>query len=165
MIRQMTLDDIRDVQYIALTSWRHTFQDDIPSEVLEDFINRSYSELMLRKQLEKTTILIATDLQGLPVGYLSHTPIDEDGECEVTALHVLPSHLESGYEELLLNAALDLLHSAQRIDVYVDERANELQHFYVDHGFLHVESFPELFEGIPVETIHYSLPVRQPVYM
>lgn len=164
MIRHMTLDDIQDVQYIALTSWRHMFQEHIPSDVLEAFIDRSYSELMLRKQLEKTTILLATDTQGLPVGYLSHTPIDEDGECEVTALHVLPSHLESGYEESLLNAALKLLHEANCIDVYIDEQVNELQHFYLEQGFVHVESFPELFEGIPVDTAHYSLPVNQLAY-
>ncbi|WP_153732290.1 GNAT family N-acetyltransferase [Sporosarcina obsidiansis] len=165
MIRQMTLDDIRDVQYIALTSCCHTFQDYIPTEVLEAFIDRSYSDLMLRKQLEKTTILIAMDPQMLPVGYLSHTPIDEDGECEVTALHVLPSHQQSGYEEMLLSAALDKLRDAQQIDVYLDNRADELGNFYVDQGFLLVESFQELFEGLPVETIHYSLPVKQPVYM
>ncbi|GKV65455.1 MULTISPECIES: GNAT family N-acetyltransferase [Sporosarcina] len=164
MIRHMTLDDIQDVQYIALTSWRYIFQEHIPPEVLETFIDRSYSELMLRKQMEKTTILIAADLQGLPVGYLSYTPIDEDGECEVTALHVLPSHLDSGYEELLLNAALELLHQATCIDVYIDEHANELQHFYLKHGFVLVESFPELFEGIPVDTAHYSLPVNQLAY-
>ncbi|WP_301108517.1 GNAT family N-acetyltransferase [Sporosarcina sp.] len=164
MIRHMTLEDIKDVQYIALTSWRHMFQEHIPLEVLEAFIDRSYSELMLRKQLEKTTILIATDSQGLPVGYLSYTPIDEDGECEVTALHVLPSHLESGYEELLLTAALELLHQANCIDVYIDEQANELQNFYLEQGFVLVESFPEIFEGIPVETAHFSLPVNQLVY-
>lgn len=164
MIREMTVHDIQDIRYIALTSYCHLFQDKVPQDALEIFIDRSYSDLMLTEQMERTTVLLATDQQGVPVGFLSHTPIDEDQECEVTALHVLPSHQYEGHERMLLETALDLLQDARQIDVYVDDSACELQAFYEDQGFHPVESFPELFVGIQVETIHYSLPVRQPVY-
>lgn len=165
MIRKMTVDDIKDVQQIALTSWRYMFEDHIPTEVLEAFIDRTYSDLMLKKQIEKTTVLLAIDPSGATVGYLSYTPIDVDGESEVTSLHMLPKHLESGYEELLLAEALQSLSEAQNVDVYVDERSHDLQAFYVKQGFVLVESFQEEFEGLPVETIHYSLPIKQHAHM
>ncbi|MDV6378495.1 GNAT family N-acetyltransferase [Sporosarcina sp. GW1-11] len=161
MIRKMTVDDIKDVQQIALTSWRYMFGEYIPEEVLIGFIDRTYSDLMLKKQIEKTTVLLAIDPQGLPVGYISYTPIDIDGESEVTALHMLPSHLNSGYEELLLAEALQSLSEAQNVDVYVDERSHDLQAFYVNQGFVLVESIQEEFEGLPVETLHYTLQIKQ----
>lgn len=164
MIRKMTVDDIKDVQQIALTSWRYMFAEYIPEEVLVDFIDRTYSDLMLKKQIEKTTVLLAIDPQGLTVGYISYTPIDIDGESEVTALHMLPSHLESGYEELLLADALQSLSEAQNVDVYLDERSHDLQAFYVNQGFVLVESFQESFEGLPVETLHYSLQIKKPAH-
>ncbi|AXI00308.1 N-acetyltransferase [Sporosarcina sp. PTS2304] len=161
MIRKMTVDDIKDVQQIALTSWQYMFGEYIPEEVIQSFIERTYSDLMLKKQIEKTTVLLAIDSQEQTVGYLSYTPIDVDGESEVTALHMLPSHLNCGYEELLLTEALQSLSTAQNVDVYVDERSRDLQEFYSKNGFVLVESFQEEFEGIPVETIHYSLPIKQ----
>lgn len=164
MIREMTVNDIQDIRYIALTSYRNLFQELIPQDALEMFIDRSYSDLMLTEQMERTTVLLATDSRGTPVGFLSHTPVDEDRECEVTALHVLPSHQHEGHERMLLETALDLLQDARQIDVYVDDCADELQAFYENQGFRPIESFPEVFEGIQVETIHYSLLIQQPVY-
>ncbi|ARK21417.1 GNAT family N-acetyltransferase [Sporosarcina ureae] len=164
MIRKMTVEDIQDVQQIALTSWQHTFQEHIPEEVIEVFIERTYSDLMLKKQLEKTMVLLAIDDQGKSIGYLSYTPIDVDGESELTALHMLPEYLNSGHEEALLKEALGTLQEAVNIDVYVDQNDMALQDFYAKQGFRFVESFPELFEGIAVNTLHYSLSITQPAH-
>lgn len=164
MIRKMTIEDIPDVQQIALTSWQHTFQQHIPQEVIEGFIERTYSYLMLKKQLEKTMVLLAVNEQGESIGYLSYTPIDVDGESELTALHMLPTHFNSGYEEALLTEALGTLQEAVNVDVYVDQNDMALQDFYAKQGFSFVESFPELFEGISVTTLHYSLPITQPAH-
>lgn len=164
MIRKMIVDDIRDVQQIALTSWQHTFSGHLPAEVIEEFIERTYSDLMLKKQLEKTMVLLAIDGTQKTVGYLSYTPIDVDGESELTALHMLPAYLDKGYEKALLTEALDTLKEAVNVDVYVDQQDMALQSFYATHGFRLVESFSELFEGIPVTTLHYSLPVSQPAH-
>lgn len=164
MIRKMTVEDIQDVQQIALTSWQHTFQEHIPEEVIEAFIDRTYSDLMLKKQLEKTMVLLAVDERGESIGYLSYTPIDVDGESELTALHMLPTRVNSGYEEALLQEALGTLQEAVNVDVYVDQNDIALQDFYAKQGFIFVESFPELFEGISVNTLHYSLPITQPAH-
>ncbi|PIC76887.1 GNAT family N-acetyltransferase [Sporosarcina sp. P19] len=161
MIRKMTVEDIQDVQEIALTAWQHTFSKHIPADVIETFIERTYSDLMLKKQLEKTMVLLALDEQENPVGYLSYTPIDVDGESEVTALHMLPTHLNCGYEDALLKAALATLQDAVNVDVYVDQNDRTLQDFYAKQGFSFVESFSELFEGISVNTLHYTLPITQ----
>lgn len=161
MIRKMTIDDIKDVQQIALISWQYTLGQYIPENVLADYIERTYSDLMLQKQIEKTTVLLAIDPQELIVGYLSYTPIDVDGESEITEIHMLPSHLNSGYEELLLATAVQSLSEAQNVDAFVDTRSVSQQAFYVENGFVEVDSFEEEFEGIPVETIHYSLLIKK----
>lgn len=161
MIRKMTVEDIRDVQHIALTSWHHTFDEYIPEEVIEEYIEKTYSELMLKKQLEKTMVLLAVDDEDNPVGFLSYTPIDIDGESEITALHMLPGYYGKGYEEALLKGALRTLQEAVNVDVYVDQHDMALQDFYAKHEFSFVESFAELFEDVPVNTLHYTLPIKQ----
>ncbi|PIC69730.1 GNAT family N-acetyltransferase [Sporosarcina sp. P16b] len=164
MIRKMTVEDIPDVQQIAHTAWQHTFQQHIPTEVIKAYIERTYSDLMLKKQLEKTMVLLAIDELGNSIGYLSYTPIDVDGESELTALHMLPGYWSSGYEEALLKEALVTLQEAVNVDVYVDQNDIALQDFYAKQGFNFVESFPELFEGVSVNILHYSLPITQPAH-
>ncbi|WP_198160060.1 GNAT family N-acetyltransferase [Sporosarcina sp. P37] len=161
----MTEKDIYEFQQIALTSWLHTFQERIPEEVIKEFIDRTYSDLMLKKQLERSMVLLAVDEQGDSIGYISYTPIDEDGESELTALHILPSHVNKGYEEALLEEALSTLQEAVNVDAYVDEHETALQEFYVKKGFGLVETIAETFEGIPVKTLHYALPITQPAHM
>ncbi len=161
MIRKMTVEDIRDVQQIALTSWHHTFDEFIAEEVIEEYVNKTYSELMLKKQLEKTMVLLAVDEENQSVGFLSYTPIDIDGESEITALLMLPGHYGKGYEEALLKEALSTLQEAMNVDVYVDQQDMVLQDFYAKHDFSFVESFAELFEDVPVHTLHYTLSIKR----
>lgn len=161
MIRKMTVEDIQDVQQIALTSWHHTFDAYIPEEVIEVYIEKTYSELMLKKQLEKTMVLLAVDDAGNSVGFLSYTPIDVDGESEITALLMLPGHYGSGHEEALLKEALGTLQEAVNVDVYVDQHDMVLQDFYAKQGFNFVESFAELFEDVAVNTLHYTFTINE----
>lgn len=161
MIRQMTLHDIEAVQQIAWSSWQHLFGEHLPQKAIYSFIERNYSDLMLEKQLEKTFVLIAEDAEGQAAGYISYTPIDIDGESEITALHILPAHLGKGHEEALLQAALDTLDEAAAVDVYVDANSDELKNFYTSRGFSLVETFAEEFEGVAVETMHYELKMKE----
>lgn len=164
MIRFMTKNDIEDVQRIAHITLSHIYQETIPQELQTAYLSRSYSDLMMRKRLEKTTILVAEE-HGQPVGYLSCTPIDEDGDCELTALNVLPSHQQRGYEEKLLRHALDSLTDARQVDVYVDRLDANSHAFFEQQGFRPAETFEEHFEGIPVETVHYVLPLKSLAYL
>ena len=161
MIRKMTVEDIRDVQQITHTSWHHTFDEHISEEVIESYVDKTYSDLMLEKQLEKTMVLLAIDEENTPVGFLSYTPIDIDGESEITALLMLPGYSGQGYEEALLKEALGTLQKAVNVDVYVDQHDRVLQDFYAKHNFNFVESFAELFEDVPVQTLHYTFPIEQ----
>ena len=54
MIRPMTAKDSMHVQQIACKTWSETYKDIIPAEIQKKFIDRSYSDAMLLKRMEKT---------------------------------------------------------------------------------------------------------------
>ena len=51
---------------------------------------------MILKRMVKTYVLVA-ECEGVPIGFSSFTKRDEDGDSELTAMYILPSHQENGY--------------------------------------------------------------------
>ncbi|MFS0577167.1 GNAT family N-acetyltransferase [Sporosarcina sp. 179-K 3D1 HS] len=162
MIRPMTVADIIHVQHIARETWSATYDGMIPEEIQTDFIDRAYSEAMLRKRMEKTCMLIA-ECNGVPVGFANFTKKDEDGDSELTALYILPSHQQDGYGRKLFEYALSKLQDAKQLFVYVDRHNQIGRTFYEKQGFELLDVFDELFEGYPVETAQYVYYIQEPV--
>ncbi|MFJ7935016.1 GNAT family N-acetyltransferase [Sporosarcina sp. NPDC096371] len=158
----MTAKDSAHVQRIARITWCETNRDLIPEEIQHDFINRSYSNAMMMKRMEKTIILIA-ECQGIPIGFANFTKKDEDGDSELTAMYILPSHQHMGYGEKLFEHALSMLNDAKQLFVYVDSCNLIGRAFYEKQGFELLEVFEEDFEGHPVETAQYVYYIHKPV--
>ena len=154
MIRLMTAKDSAHVQHIARITWYETYKDLIPEEIQTNFIDRSYSNAMMQKRMEKSIVLIA-ECEGTPIGFANFTKKDEDGDSELTAMYILPSHQQIGYGEKLFKYALSMLNDAQQLFVYVDGRNLSGRAFYEKQGFELLEVFEEYFEGHPVETAQY----------
>lgn len=154
MIRPMTSEDIEHVQQIARVTWRETYNDILPEELQVDFLNRSYSDMMLMMRMEKTNLLIA-ECEGVPIGFANFTKIDEDGDAELTAMYVLPTHQQFGYGKELFTTGLSMLSGASRLYVYVDGRNTIGRAFYEKQGFRLLDIFDETFEGHPVKTAQY----------
>ena len=161
MIRLMTAMDSMHVQQIVFKTWSETYKDSIPAEIQKKFINRSYSEAMLLKRMEKTYVLVA-EYEGIPIGFSSFTKKDEDGDSELTAMYILPSHQKMGYGKKLVEYALSLLSDAQQLFVYVDERNTTGRAFYEKNGFKLLDIFEESFEGYPVVTAQYVFHIHSP---
>lgn len=161
MIRPMTAMDSMHVQQIVFKTWSETYKDSIPAEIQKEFINRSYSEAMLLKRMEKTYVLVA-ECEGIPIGFSSFTKKDEDGDSELTAMYILPSHQKMGYGKKLVKYALSLLSEAQQLFVYVDERNAIGRAFYEKQGFELLDVFDEYFEGHPVVTAQYVFYIHSP---
>ena len=154
MIRPMTSKDIEHVQQIVRVTWRETYCGIIPEELQTVFLEHSYSDMMLLMRMTKTEMLIA-ESEGVPVGFANITKVDEDGDAELTAMYILPTHQQSGFGKKLFHNALSTLKSASQVFVYVDHKNTGGRAFYEKQGFKLLDIFEETFEGHPVETAQY----------
>ena len=81
MIRTGTPKDITAVQEIAHISWNDTYQDIIPVNIQQSFLDKSYSVPMMEMRLKKTILLLA-EHEGEPIGFANFTKLDDDGDAE-----------------------------------------------------------------------------------
>ena len=162
MIRAMKLEDIAAVQQIAKISWNDTYDGIIPIEVQNLFIERAYSTAMMMKRLEKTSVYVAVHDDQV-VGFANLTRVDEDGDAELTAIYLLPSHQRMGYGKQLLEEGLQHIQDARQLFVYVESDNKKGRDFYENIGFTCIEEFDELFEGHPLSTAKYVYYLKTPV--
>lgn len=154
MIRPMAAQDIKDVQQIARITWQATYDDLIPEELQSRFLNRSYSDMMLMKRMEKTVVLIA-EHKGVPIGFINFTLKDEDGDAELIAMYILPIYQRQGFGKELLHAAQIMLTNASKLFVYVEGNNRVGRAFYEKENFQLNSVFNEKFEGQPMDIAEY----------
>ena len=158
----MKQDDIAAVQQIAKITWNDTYEGIIPATIQELFIERSYSSAMMMQRLEKTAVYVALHEDTI-VGFANFTRIDEDGDAELTAIYMLPSHQHLGYGKKLLSAGLKNISSANQLLVYVESENKKGRAFYERNNFTCMEEFDEIFEGHPLSTAKYVYYLKTPV--
>lgn len=154
MIRRMTTEDIAHVQHIARISHHDMYNGILSKERQAHFIERTYSKAMMNMQLEKTLCLIA-ECEHSPVAFASFTRVDNDGDAELTALHILPAHKRCSHREQLIHAALEMLSDGLQLFAYVDQCNKDECVFFEKQGFQFLDCFNETFEGSPVKTAQY----------
>ena len=161
MIRTGTSEDITAVQEIAHISWNDTYQDIIPMNIQQSFLDKSYSVPMMEMRLKKTILLLA-EHEGEPVGFANFTKLDDDGDAELIALYLKPEHQRHGYGKMLLNSGLTYLLDGSSLFVYEESENKKGRSFYEANGFEFVEEFEELFEGHPLQTAKYVYNLKAP---
>ncbi|WP_203334181.1 GNAT family N-acetyltransferase [Planococcus beigongshangi] len=161
MIRTGTSQDITAVQEIAHTSWNDTYQNIIPSNIQQSFLDKSYSVPMMEMRLKKTILLLA-EHEGEAVGFANFTKLDDDGDAELIALYMKPEHQRNGYGKKLLHSGLTYLLDGSNLFVYVECENMKGRRFYEANGFELVEEFEELFEGHPLQTAKYVYNLKAP---
>jgi len=161
MIRTGTAQDITAVQEIAHISWNDTYQDIIPMNIQQNFLDKSYSVPMMEMRLKKTILLLA-EHEGQPVGFANFTKLDDDGDAELIALYMKPEHQRNGYGKKLLDSGLAYLLEGSNLFVYVESENFKGRSFYEANGFEFVEEFEELFEGHPLQTAKYVYNLKAP---
>ncbi len=158
----MTLNDIVAVKQIAKITWNDTYEGIIPTKIQNLFIERSYSNAMMMKRLEKTAVYVAIHNNEV-VGFANFTRIDEDGDSELTAIYLLPSHQHLGYGKQLLSEGLRNIKDANQLHVYVESENRKGRAFYERNNFTYIEEFDEYFEGHPLSTAKYVYYLKTPV--
>lgn len=158
----MKQDDIAAVQQIAKISWHDTYEGIIPTAIQDLFIERAYSNAMMMKRLEKTSVYVAIHEEEI-IGFANFTRVDEDGDAELTAIYLLPSHQHLGYGKQLLVEGLQNIQDAQQLFVYVECENQKGRLFYERNNFTCIEEFDEFFEGHPLSTAKYVYYLKTPV--
>lgn len=161
MIRTGNAQDITAVQEIAYISWNDTYQDIIPMNIQQNFLDKSYSVPMMEMRLKKTILLLA-EHDGEPVGFANFTKLDDDGDAELIALYMKPEHQRNGYGKKLLDSGLTYLLNGSNLFVYVESENHKGRNFYEANGFEFLEEFEELFEGHPLQTAKYVYNLKAP---
>lgn len=57
-IRKATNSDAEAIQHVAITSWHHTYQDLIPGDVQDDFLERFYNVETLHNRISATPFAV-----------------------------------------------------------------------------------------------------------
>ncbi|WP_040225258.1 GNAT family N-acetyltransferase [Bhargavaea cecembensis] len=161
MIRLMTPNDIETVRQIAEISRRRAYEGVLPATAQQMSLDRDYSAPMLMKRMEKTTMLIA-EHEGRPVGFANFTRVDEDGDAELTAFHLLPQFEESDLGSRMIEAGVARLEHGLRLFAYVEGPNESACAFFESCGFELLEEFEELFEGYPTLTTQYVHYLKTP---
>jgi GNAT superfamily N-acetyltransferase len=87
-IRDAGVDDVREIQNVAGTTWEHTNRESIPEGVREEFVSQAYSTDSLRHRMEANVFLVASH-DGSVVGFADFRSLSST-EAELAAIYVLP---------------------------------------------------------------------------
>ncbi|MBM7716233.1 ribosomal protein S18 acetylase RimI-like enzyme [Bacillus thermophilus] len=155
-VRKMQKSDIPQVRQVAKTSWNHTYEGIIPSEIQERFLEFAYSDAMLNKRLARSMMFVSEVGEKI-VGFAGFSPVQENGHAELTAIYIDPAHQSNGLGTALLNEGLKHLNDAQNIFVNVEKENDSGIAFYKAKGFTTVTEFAEKFDGHILKTVRMVL--------
>ncbi|WP_044338809.1 GNAT family N-acetyltransferase [Rossellomorea aquimaris] len=145
-IRKMEKQDINQVQKVARKSWNTTYEGIIPLEIQESFLNSAYSDEMMRKRLEVSSLYVA-EKDGKIVGFANFSPVKEEGEVELGAIYLDPEHQGGGIGTALLQEGIKDLSGVRSIYISVEKENKTGTHFYRARGFRVVSEFDDDLEG------------------
>ncbi|MEC5425707.1 GNAT family N-acetyltransferase [Virgibacillus sp. C22-A2] len=158
-VRKMKDNDIAQVQYVAKVSWNATYEGIIPLSIQANFLKLAYSDEMMKRRLETSTIFVA-EFDGKVAGFANYSPVSEDGKVELGAIYLIPDHQGKGAGTALLKKGIDELEGVREIFINV-EKDNEIgKTFYDAKGFEFVSEFDDDFDGHILKTIRMVLQVK-----
>lgn len=157
MIRKMTVDDISHIQHIVHENWGQQLLHLLPEASRLNYLNKCYSDIMLNMRYEKTNFLLYI-IDCKVVGFINFTNVDEDGDTELLAIHVLKNYENQSIGKELFNAMITHIQNrAKQVSTYVDWQNSYAQQYYEKLNFQSIQIFDEIREGFTTKTIEYSL--------
>ena len=119
MIRKMKIEDIPQVQYVARTSWHHTYDGIIPRHIQDNFLANAYNHEMMVRRVERSHAFVAL-LGEQVVGFANFSYVKDDGKSELAAIYLLPEAQGKGLGTKLLEQGL-ALPNIQSIELSVEK--------------------------------------------
>lgn len=145
-IRKMEKKDINQVQEVARTSWNTTYEGIIPLEIQESFLTSAYSDEMMLKRLEVSSLYVA-EKNGKIVGFANFSPVKEEGEVELGAIYLYKEYQGEGIGTALLQEGIKELNGARSVYISVEKENETGTNFYRAKGFTVVSEFDDDLEG------------------
>lgn len=157
-IRHAKKEDLESVQQVAKTSWNATYEGIIPVHVQNNFLKMAYSDEMMDRRLQHTLLLVA-ELDGNIIGFANFSPVNANGEAELSAIYIYPNNQGNGVGTSLLQKGIEELIGVKKIYINV-EKENEIgKRFYEAKGFEVVSEFDDDFDGHILKTVRMVLNV------
>lgn len=151
IIRKAKKQDLQQIQQVAKSSWMDTYENIIPIDVQEQFLQSAYSDDMMVRRLENTLLLVAEDAEQI-VGFANFSPVKDD-KTELAAIYLYPAYKGKGIGTALLQKGIRLMEDIKEITLHV-EKENEVGiNFYKAKGFNKVDEFEEDLNGFTLKTV------------
>ncbi|CEG26172.1 GNAT family N-acetyltransferase [Bacillus sp. B-jedd] len=155
-IRNMRIEDTKQVQQVAKTSWNATYEGIIPAEIQKSFLNSAYSDEMMKRRMEYSLMLVA-EVAGEIVGFANYSKVKEGGKVELAAIYLYPECQGKGIGTALLNEGIAKLEGIKELYINV-ERDNLIgRTFYEAKGFTVIGEFDDDFDGHILKTVRMLL--------
>ncbi|CAM3995494.1 GNAT family N-acetyltransferase [Alkalicoccus chagannorensis] len=153
--RRAVPEDAKEIQDIAVQSWHDTYEDLIPRDVQQAYLDKVYHEEKIIERMKESNLFIC-EKAGRTIGFAAffyETPTS----AEVSAIYVLPGAQREGVGSALMEHLWSHMQNVR--DVYVDvEAGNEkAETFYTARGFKKEAEFQEDIEGYRLPTIRLRL--------
>ncbi|WP_026859840.1 GNAT family N-acetyltransferase [Jeotgalicoccus psychrophilus] len=156
IIREMVTEDTKQVQYAAKKSWNATYEGIIPIEIQDNFLKGAYNNQMMERRLEHSLMLVA-EAENTIAGFANFTPVNQQGQTELSAIYLLPGYQGEGIGSALLNAGIEKLKDVKEIHLDVEKENTIGMAFYKAKGFKIVDEYNENFDGHILKTVRMVL--------
>jgi ribosomal protein S18 acetylase RimI-like enzyme len=142
-VRDADIDDVREIQNVARTTWDRTYGESIPEGVRREFVSQAYSGDSLRHRLEANIFLVASH-NGSVVGFADFRSRSST-EAELAAICVLPEMQGREIGARLLQAGISRFPLSTSFVLRVERDNTRARRFYETHGFRHAGDHAEEF--------------------
>lgn len=157
-IREMTNEDIKQIQSIAKKSWNTTYKGIIPEAIQNNFLAMAYSDEMMHQRLDHSFMYVA-DADSKLAGFANFTSVDENGLSELSAIYLDPDCQNKGIGTALLNKGIHNIEGLKEIRLEVEKENKIGMQFYKSKGFEVVEEYDEDFDGHLLKTVTMKLEI------
>ena len=138
MIRLAREEDLDAIRLIARITWSHAYEKKIPETIQDKFLERYYSDAVLKDRIKNDELFVATD-DDLIVGYTFYDV--SEGVVKILALFVLPTSQRMGLGSKMLEYLLQFVRiKADKAEVKLEAQTQSALKFYEKHGFTKGES-------------------------
>ena len=151
----MTVEDIPQVKQVAIKSWHTTYENIIPLDVQNNFLEKAYSEERLLIRLSKSPFYVAK-LNNKIIGFANFSNKKLDGNVELAAIYLSKDFQHQGVGTKLLQFGIYQLRPTQ-IFINVEAENKIGRQFYEAKGFQIIDQFDEEFDGHILKTIRMAL--------
>lgn len=159
-IRDMDKKDIKAVQSVARESWKTTYTGIIPMEIQETFLRSAYSDGMMHKRLEVSSLYVA-EVKGEIVGFANFSTVKQGGIAELGAIYLLSEYHGEGIGTALLQEGIKNLTGAQSLIADVEKENKSGVNFYHAKGFQTHSEFDDNLDGLITRMARMVLPIQK----